>query len=176
MARTKRRVVRPAETEDDNTFLERELLSAAPPPEGIAPKATYLETPHPVVNTVEIVDEEEVLAAPPPVKNKALQRQLQIRRTTRAIYGLVHAIAILLSIRFVLQGLGADPDNGFMVVLDAVTFVFAASFMGLFGAPGPVGTGYWDWGLPAGILIYYLLAWIAARIAVAVMSRPVEVQ
>jgi hypothetical protein len=151
-----KRHVHPAYTSDDERYLQKDLL----------------DTPD-VVETEEI-DTSEEMAAPPPVASAAERRQLQIRRVRSAIYFVAHVIAILFGIRIALAVFGANPDNVFVVFLQAITLPFAAPFANLFGMFSEVDGFASALGLLFGIAIYYLFAWIAAGIATSIMSRPIK--
>lgn len=99
------------------------------------------------------------------------EQRLSVARIRRAVYFLTHVIAIFLTIRFLLQALGANQDNPFVLFLNGVTYLFAAPFQGLF-PPITSGRSTFDFGLIVGIAIYYIFAWIIVRLVSFYMTRP----
>jgi uncharacterized protein YggT (Ycf19 family) len=102
------------------------------------------------------------------------QRQHNIRRIHRIIYFIVHVISIFILIRFFFVWVGVNPENVFAVFLYGLTAPFLAPFLGLFGntPPPTYGQNIIEVADLVAIGIYYLFAWIGAKIVVFAYPRP----
>jgi YggT family protein len=91
------------------------------------------------------------------------RRRYQTYKLQQAVYLLFAILEGLLAIRFVLRVLSANPNAGFASFVYGVTAPFMAPFAGLFGTPSYAGSVF-DWNVLVAILVYALIAWVAARI------------
>lgn len=102
----------------------------------------------------------------------AIERRRYVR-ARRTVYTIVHIISIFIFIRFLLVLFGADPLNGFASFIYGITFPFVLPFRDLFG-PGrdpQLGVHIFDASNLVAIAIYYLFAWIGAKVAQLVYLR-----
>jgi hypothetical protein len=120
---------------------------------------------------------EETTVVVPSAAKIEQRRYLRARRT---VYTIVNILAIFIFIRFLLMLFGADPLNGFASFIYAITYPFVLPFEGLFGGdPEPaLGVSQFAGSHLVAIAIYYIFAWIGAKIAQLVYlrnrSEPVE--
>ncbi|NJK78757.1 MAG: hypothetical protein HC893_01800 [Chloroflexaceae bacterium] len=121
-----------------------------------------------------IMDEEDLMIAPPPVISLTDRRRIQVRRVQKGIYFVVNVIAIFLGIRLLLQLLGANPENPFVIFIFGLTWPFAAPFKTLFSAMPTMGETSFEFGVLFGIFMYYIFAWIGAHIVRFAMMRSIE--
>lgn len=107
------------------------------------------------------------------VPSAATLERRRLGRTRRVIYTIVNTVNIFLAIRFVLALLGANPDNAFAAFIYTITAPFALPFQGLFGPDsGPAfGVNVIEAELLVAIAFYYLIAWIASKVAQLVYLR-----
>lgn len=107
------------------------------------------------------------------VPSAATLERRRLARTRRVIYTIVNTINIFLAIRFVLALLGANPDNAFAAFIYTVTAPFALPFAGLFGPEGgpAFGVNVIEVSLLVAIAFYYLIAWIATKVAQLIYLR-----
>ena len=89
-------------------------------------------------------------------------RRAMSTRLVRTIYLIFGVIEVLLLIRFVLKGLGANADAGFAQLIYGITGPLVAPFVGLFGTPQANGAMLELHTLIA-LVIYGLVAWLLAR-------------
>jgi hypothetical protein len=91
------------------------------------------------------------------------RRSMSIK-LTQAIYLIVGLIEVLLLIRFVLKGLGANAEVGFAQLIYVVTGPLIAPFLGLFGAsPTVAGAALEPYTLLA-LVVYAAVGWLLARV------------
>jgi hypothetical protein len=91
-------------------------------------------------------------------------RRSRAYRLQQAIYLVFGIIEALIAIRFVLEGLAANPNAGFAQFIYGITAFFMAPFVGLFGMPH-FGTSVFEWSALVAIVIYALLAALLVRLA-----------
>jgi len=127
-----------------------------------------------VVHTPEDRAERRVERQEKVVPTLEQKRQRNIRRIHRVLYFIVHVLTIFIAIRFFLVLLGADPQTPFAAFMYSLTTPFLAPFLGLFGNTPPPTYDQNIFEAPdlVAIAIYYLFAWIAARIVVLAYPRP----
>jgi len=107
------------------------------------------------------------------VPSAATIERRRLARTRRVIYTIVNTVNIFLAIRFVLALLGANPDAAFAAFIYTITAPFALPFAGLFGPEnGPAfGVNVIEVSILVAIAFYYLIAWIASKVAQLVYLR-----
>lgn len=91
-----------------------------------------------------------------PKKNRGLYQ------TKKVIYYVLSIIEVLLLFRLLFKLFGANPSNGFIVFLYALTKIFVAPFIGIFGSIITVGDGTQYIFEPAtlvAMLVYAVIAW-----------------
>src|SRR6266851_432402 len=86
-------------------------------------------------------------------------RRATATRLVRTVYLIFGVIEVLLLIRFVLKGLGANADAGFAQLIYGITGPLVAPFVGLFGTPQANGAMLELHTLIA-LVIYGLVAWL----------------
>lgn len=162
----------PSAVEEDDEGIEKRATPSPGDPSFIEETGGVLRervvrTPEGTTFTEEA---QSTLAVPSPLE----RQQARAYRIRRIVYFVTHTIAIFTFIRFVLLLLGANPENVFTQFIVLITTPFVAPFIGLFGLPVPFdGTSQFDPSLLFAIAIYYLFAWIIARIATFAVTRPV---
>lgn len=92
-------------------------------------------------------------------------------RGTQIVWYVLGVIEVLLSFRFVLKLLGANPEAGFTDFIYSVTYIFAAPFLNVFNATRVEGSVF-EWTTLLAIAVYALIAW--AIIKLFVMGRTVS--
>jgi hypothetical protein len=108
------------------------------------------------------------------VPTQEQRRERRIRRIHRILYFIVHVITIFITIRFFLVLLGSNPENAFASFIYGLTSPFLAPFLGLFGGTPPptYNQNVFEAADLVAIGIYYLFAWIGARLVVLANPRP----
>lgn len=82
-----------------------------------------------------------------------------------SIYGLLGMLVTLLSIRFVLRLLGANPENGFAHLINQLSAPFMAPFSTLFISPTTgEGVNIFDVNALIAIAVYSLLGYLAVSL------------
>lgn len=107
------------------------------------------------------------------VPSAATIERRRYTRARRTIYTIVNIIAVFIFIRFLLVLFGADPLNGFASFIYGITFPFVLPFRDLFG-PGnepQLGVNIFDASYLVAIAIYYIFAWIGAKVAQLIYLR-----
>ena len=99
----------------------------------------------------------------------AVRRDLPLK-VQNGIYLLFGILAGLLSIRFVLGLLGANPAAGFAQFIHGITRPFLAPFVGLFGQPRFEGSVF-ELNALVAILVYALIAWVLVKIVGLVLGE-----
>jgi uncharacterized protein YggT (Ycf19 family) len=84
-------------------------------------------------------------------------------RAAQLVWLVFGAGVALIAIRFVLLLLGANPDAGFTDFVYTITNPLVRPFEGIFGAPD-LETGVLDPASLVAIVVYSLLAWVAATL------------
>lgn len=107
------------------------------------------------------------------VPSAATIQRRRLTRARRTVYTIVNILAIFVTIRFVIALLGADPENAFASFIYGITFPFLLPFENLFGpeADPALGRNVFELSSLVAIAIYYLLAWIAVKVATLVYLR-----
>jgi hypothetical protein len=89
----------------------------------------------------------------------------------RIVWFIVGIINVIIAIRFVLLLLGANQSAGFVDFIYALSSIFVAPFVGIFGAP-TYGQFMFEWSSLLAIAVYSLVAWGIAKLIT--LSRPSE--
>jgi uncharacterized protein YggT (Ycf19 family) len=108
------------------------------------------------------------------VPGEAERRAASARRIQQVIGFIVGIIAVLLSIRFVLLLLGANPGSGFVQLIYSLTWPLTAPFQGIFGQP-ELGVSVVEWASLVAIVVYSLIGYGLNRL-VDVAYKPVRVR
>src|SRR3954452_12909048 len=75
----------------------------------------------------------------------AEQQYASLFRAKRILWFVISLIVALISLRFGLLALGANPENGFATFVFGLSHLFVAPFLGLFGAEPSVGASYFEY-------------------------------
>jgi hypothetical protein len=101
-------------------------------------------------------------------KSRAVETRQNPKSTfVNAVWYIYGVIAILLALRFVLKLTGANPANGFVNFIYAVSGVLSAPFDSIFGVESAkAGTVHsvFEPSILVAILIYALIAWGIAKL------------
>lgn len=100
------------------------------------------------------------------------RRFARIARINQAIFFVVHALAILIFLRFGLLALGANPDNPFANFIYVLSYPFVAPFLNLFYWDLRSGFSFFEISSLVAIAVYYLLAWGLTRLVRLVYAPP----
>jgi hypothetical protein len=84
-------------------------------------------------------------------------------KLVRTIYLIFGVVEVLLLIRFVLKGLGANAEAGFAQFIYGITGPLVAPFLGLFGTPQGASGAVLELHTLIALVIYGLVAWLLAR-------------
>ncbi|MCU0492024.1 MAG: YggT family protein [Chloroflexaceae bacterium] len=125
-------------------------------------------TTEPEEQTTSTVVEEVTRVVPNP---RELRRRRMIR-VQKAIYAVANIIAVMLFIRILLRGLGANPDNGFAQFYYTLSYPIFAPFANILGPEPPYGVPVLEGSSVVAIIIYYLFAWIIARLISIFFALP----
>ena len=117
---------------------------------------------------------------PPPVSQRAAMNQgestkFAIGKIIDYIRWIIVALELLFLLRFVLELIGADPNNPFAQFLYKFTGFFLYPFLGI--VPNtPIGTNgaFIDWSTLIGMAVYGILYWILRLFLRTTVSRPEE--
>ena len=78
-------------------------------------------------------------------------------KVTRGIWYVLYVIEALLLLRFILRLLGANPGAGFTELVYALSSVFLAPFLYVFGNASS-GVGIVEWSTILAMIVYWLIA------------------
>ena len=117
---------------------------------------------------------------PPPVQQSSAMREGESRKYAIGkiidfIRWIIVALELLFLLRFVLELIGADPNNPFAQFLYKFTGFFLYPFLGI--VPNtPIGTNgaFIDWSTLIGMAVYGILYWILRLFLRTTVSRPEE--
>ncbi len=108
------------------------------------------------------------------VVDPAMEKTAYVGWLSRAIWFIVSLMVVLLAIRFVLLGSGANESAGFAQLIYGLTGWMVAPFAGLFGQnvtyPGTAQAGVFEPAALVAILVYALIGWGLARLAVLMLG------
>jgi multisubunit Na+/H+ antiporter MnhC subunit len=103
------------------------------------------------------------------VVDPAAEKAAAVGWVNRLIWFIVGLMVILLAIRLVLLGLGANESTGFAQLTYGLTGWMVAPFKGLFGSnwtyPGTAGTAIFEPEAIVAILVYILIGWGLTKLA-----------
>lgn len=113
------------------------------------------------------------------VGNTTVQRESVVARTAvpgvvvaqRVVYYIGGFIISLLSLRFILQLLGANQSNEFVNFIYGLSGLFVAPFYGIFGEP-TLGQSQFATSTLVAIIVWALITWGIARLLT--LGRPHE--
>lgn len=84
-------------------------------------------------------------------------RTKPLYRGTQIVWYILGVLEALLAIRFILKFLGANASAGFTSLVYAITYPFAAPFLGVFGSTRVIGSTI-EWTTLLAMIVYWLLA------------------
>jgi len=79
-----------------------------------------------------------------------------IFKTHQVLWYLLGAVEILLTFRFLLRLLGANPASTFVSFIYDVSLLFVAPFRGIFGTPSIGGGAAIEWFTIVAMVVYYV--------------------
>ena len=85
-----------------------------------------------------------------------MEKDTTLFRVNQIIHYIVFTVTGLLSLRFIMQLLGANPNATFTELIYGVTGVFTAPFQFVF-SPATFGASTLEWNTLLAILVYWLL-------------------
>jgi len=94
-------------------------------------------------------------------------------RGTQIVWYIIGIIETLLAFRFVLKLLGANPDAGFSTFVYALSYIFAAPFLNVFGKTSIVGAIF-EWTTLLAMFVYLLVAY--GITSLFIMSKTVSTE
>lgn len=94
-----------------------------------------------------------------------------IARIVHIIYFLFGALLLLLTVRLFLYLVGANPDNGFASLVDALSYPFVGLFASLVVNPTLGTTGVLEITTMIAMFAYAILAWLMGRLVWLTLSR-----
>jgi hypothetical protein len=99
------------------------------------------------------------------------QRRYALERVTQIIWLVVGFIEVLLSLRFVLKLIGANPEAGFAQLIYGLSAPFMVLFYNLTGNPAAAGSVIEVTTLIA-MLVYALLGWLLVKLVWVLFYKP----
>jgi hypothetical protein len=79
-------------------------------------------------------------------------------RGTQVVWYILGILEVLLSFRFVLKLLAANPQAGFSRFIYTLSYPFAAPFLNVFNA-SKIEDGVFEWTTLLAMFVYWLIAW-----------------
>ena len=99
------------------------------------------------------------------VRDGSVEQEHNANVADRIIWLIAGIITTLLSFRFVLALLGANPNNGFVDFIDSLSHPFLAPFFGIFSYDSTyTGVGRFELYTLIAIAVYLVLAWLISKI------------
>lgn len=99
------------------------------------------------------------------VRDGSVEQEHNANVADRIIWLIAGIITILLSFRFVLALLGANPNNGFVDFIYSLSQPFVAPFFGIFSYDSTyTGVGRFELYTLIAIAVYLVLAWLISKI------------
>ena len=86
-------------------------------------------------------------------------------RGTQIVWYILGVLEVLLTFRFALKLLGANPEAGFSAFIYGLTYVFAAPFLSVFSITYVVGSIF-EWTTLLAMLVYWIVAMGIIRLLV----------
>jgi len=105
------------------------------------------------------------------VRDVAAERRIGWFQLNRILWSMLVFLEILLSFRFMLRLIAANPDSGFAMFIYGISGVFVAPFNGLIATPTSGGLTLELTTLIA-MLVYAMIFWGAAYLFRLVIDRP----
>jgi uncharacterized protein YggT (Ycf19 family) len=105
------------------------------------------------------------------VPSVAAKQRAGVARARQVIYFIFGAINVLLVIRFVLLGLGAQQASSFVAFIYSLSYPLVLPFQGIFPEP-TLGGSVFEWASLVAIGIYSLLAYGLVRIVALIYAPP----
>jgi len=102
----------------------------------------------------------------------AANQNSTIARVVRISYFLFGALELLLALRLLLHGIGANPNNAFANFVYVLSGPFVGIFQTLFKNPSLGPNAVLEVTTIVAIVAYAILSWIVARAIWLVFSRP----
>ena len=151
-----------------------------PPTPPYQQEGQYVTPPYPGQQGQPIPPPYQYTTPPPPVQQRSTMSDGSSRRYTIGkvidfIRWIIVALELLFLLRFVLQLIGADPNNIFAQFLYKFTGFFLYPFLGIvpntyIGKNG----AFIDWSTLVGMAVYGILYWILRLFLRTTVSRPEE--
>jgi hypothetical protein len=84
-------------------------------------------------------------------------------RGTQVVWYILGILEVLLSFRFVLKLLAANPQAGFSRFIYTLSYPFAAPFLNVFNA-SKIEDGVFEWTTLLAMFVYWLIAWSIVKV------------
>jgi uncharacterized protein YggT (Ycf19 family) len=81
-----------------------------------------------------------------------------IYKGTQIVWFILGIIEVLLTFRFILKLLGANPAAGFTSFINSVTYIFATPFLNVFRSSRIVEGSVFEWTTLLAMLVYWVIA------------------
>jgi len=81
-----------------------------------------------------------------------------IYKGTQIVWFILGIIEVLLTFRFILKLLGANPVAGFTSFINSVTYIFATPFLNVFKSSRIVEGSVFEWTTLLAMLVYWVIA------------------
>lgn len=107
----------------------------------------------------------------PVVENDAAERRMGLFQLDRVLWAMLVFLEILLTFRFVLRMIAANPNSGFAVLLYGITGVFVGPFNGLIATPTFWGLSF-EFTTLIAMFVYALAFWGIAYVIGMIFDRP----
>lgn len=92
-------------------------------------------------------------------------------RGTQIVWYVLYVIEALLTFRFLLKFIGANPGAGFSRFVYGVTYPFAEPFLNVVPAT-QIGNNVIEWTTLLAMIVFWLIAWAVVKLLV--MGKPVS--
>jgi hypothetical protein len=102
----------------------------------------------------------------------AANQNSTVARIVNIVYFLFGALELLLLVRVILHGIGANVGNGFAAFIYNLSAPFVALFASLVQNPALSGTSVLEITTIIAMLVWAILAWLTGRLIWLVLSRP----
>jgi uncharacterized protein YggT (Ycf19 family) len=110
--------------------------------------------------------------SPIEVKQKQFQKKKIIYRIDQVIWSFLALVETLLAFRIALKAVGADPNSGFVTLVNNISDPFAGPFEGII-KPTVMNTSVLDWSILVAAAVYGLLAFGSVQI-IRLILKPVS--
>jgi len=167
-------------TETNPPFQGQQEGQYVPPPYQGQQEGQYVPPPYQGQQGQPIAPPYQYTNQPPPVQQSTAMSEGASRRYTIGkiidfIRWFIVALELMFLLRFVLELIGADPNNIFAQFLYAFTGFFLYPFLGIV-PDTKLGTkgAFIDWSTLIGMAVYGILYWILRLFLRTTVSRPEE--